>query len=267
MKFESISKLCDSMNVDFDPDRPLDTISCLASAIGTKHPDYYTILMIDEVISQTTGDSAKRNADWSKFSIDCENVDVVMAVSPIGPGTQCFSLTPPQDTAHIFSRQLVEPHRSSFEISKLQRWLRYHSPMHLSSESDIELPAHKLPPGNIPIWISRTEEVTDEEVLKWIKTTDKLGYNIPKEDSQKEEESSISEPTNKKESSIFVLYDKEEKDEETEQWCKKQTPEWKYMEDREAIGIEAKLVIVIDSVDPELVSRARNEIIFVVTRK
>ena len=57
LKFESISKLCDSMNVEFDPDRPLDTISTLALAIGTKHPDYYTILMIDEVISNTTNES------------------------------------------------------------------------------------------------------------------------------------------------------------------------------------------------------------------
>ena len=125
---------------------------------------------------------------------------------------------------------------------------------HLSLSNDQELPADMLPRGRVPIWLQRTEEVTDVQILEKVKE-----YHVHSDET------------------VTVMYEKHNDDVKT--WCEEQgwrNPEvpaddrvrkWRYLDRNTVYGIEDMVAIIIsDIVDTEAISMARNMVVMVTTR-
>ena len=104
-------------------------------------------------------------------------------------------------------------------------------------------PPDQLPSGRMPVWIERSEEVTDVEVLEKVKR-----------DHVKDGER------------VMVVYEADDETPETREWCRRQKPAWRYVESLNITGSEDQ-VAVVTSKEPnnEHYSRARNGLVVVST--
>ena len=114
----------------------------------------------------------------------------------------------------------------------------------MSPTDDHVLPDDVLPPGPLPLWLERTEEVEDREVLARVK-----------QDMMEE---------GKK---VVLLYHKDDGvSYDVTQFCRQSG--WQCYEWQNYVGCEADTVIIMGKavINSEAVSRARNKLIFISTR-
>ena len=151
-------------------------------------------------------------------------------------------IAPPTDRSTV-SHKLTTRHRNCEEIQTLTRFIEQHGDKFITTETEPLLPSDQLPSGRVPVWIERSEEVTDVEVLEKVKR-----------DHVKEGER------------IMVVYEDHKDVTETRDWCSGQQPAWRYVARADIQGSEDQVVVVIHTeIDAEPYSRARNGLISVST--
>ena len=123
---------------------------------------------------------------------------------------------------------------------------------YLSPSDDHQLDADHLPTGHLPVWIQRTGQVTDVQVLERVKSDYLLGDNT-----------------------VTVLYYYNNRNDETAAWCEAQGKvgpdqsgrnKWRYVNMVEMRGSEDKYIVVMDRISYEHISRGRNRMVLVTTR-
>ena len=111
--------------------------------------------------------------------------------------------------------------------------------------SDTELPSSHLPPGQLPVWISRTEEVEEVEEVEVLEMV-KMKYLGTYE-------------------GLTVMYDSDKHGQITADYG--QQNGWRYMDRNSMRGSEDQCVIYItDTMKHENISRGRNTLIIITTR-
>ena len=117
---------------------------------------------------------------------------------------------------------------------------------YIDMSSDQELDPNQLPRGHTPIWIQPPEDATDIEMMERVlKIPELKQYN----------------------NNVTVLYhDDQNNDEEVMKKCSKIG--WKYIENRNIIGVEDQVVIVFNtSLYPETITRGINLLIIVTNKR
>ena len=56
--------------------------------------------------------------------------------------------------------------------------IKHFGSTYISTSEDHELPPHCLPPGGKPVWVERTQEGGDTEVLEYVKTIVTVGHSV-----------------------------------------------------------------------------------------
>ena len=111
--------------------------------------------------------------------------------------------------------------------------------------SDTELPSSHLPPGQLPVWISRTEEVEEVEEVEVLEMVKMKYLGIHK--------------------GVTVMYEPDKHDQNTEDYC--QQYGWRDVMSAIMFGSEDQCVIYInDIMTLEFISRGRNTL-FIITRR
>ena len=212
--------------------------------ITITYKDFHNILMLDEVMSFKENDNVEM-ADWSDLDTFRPNIDFMIALSAQGVKfDDKFLVIPPKDpTDNTLCQRLLTRHRNGYEISILLELLKHYPRVsYLDPDQDMELEAEKLPNSRIPIWYQRGEDVFDKEILEKIKAD----CIYPHE-------------------TVILTYDQDQPiSDSSKNWCLSNN--WKCTENMDITGCEAQCVVIFEC-NPlfELVSRARNQIIFVST--
>ena len=101
-------------------------------------------------------------------------INVLMAVNPAGYNlTKLVEIMSPLGS-NVFNKQLFTRHRNSYQIAMvlahINKFYKYRNIGYkcLGAENDTPLDASNLPSGPLPIWIQRSQETTDEEVLEYL---------------------------------------------------------------------------------------------------
>ena len=133
------------------------------------HGQKQYIILIDEIIV---------NYDCFDFSIlqlIYSFINVLMAVNPAAFSlTKPFEITSPPGS-NVLAKHLITRHRNSFQIAVLlahiNKFLKDSDFPYkcLDTANDKPLDATKLPSGPLTIWIQRSEEASDENVLQYLK--------------------------------------------------------------------------------------------------
>ena len=149
----------------YDGTHPQATVQAVLDKLShSNDSDVVTILLIDEVFAagkEVTND----NPDWSELRTS-DNTNYVIAIRPLDPSIKkLFTVTPPRDKTTLSTR-LLTPYRNSGNIRRLVKYYINHGGnQFLSPDCDSDLPDTVLPPGPLPVWIERTGEVEDSQVL------------------------------------------------------------------------------------------------------
>ena len=132
---------------------------------GKKH----IIILLDEV--QVDLDCI----DFSELRLDYPFITIIIAVNPAGYQlTQEVVIKPPSGK-NVLAVQLKSKHRNSYQIAVLIAHINkfYNDTGRpykcLDSSNDKPLDPSNLPIGLLPIWVQRSPEMTDEQVLKYLK--------------------------------------------------------------------------------------------------
>ena len=135
----------------------------------------HTILLVDEVQPMTRNERdlkfelGSTKADWSSFT-SREGVDFIIALSATNYNNKNtkYKVVPPTDSRTL-SKRLTTPHRNCKEIETFFKYYVHHHGSDYLSGIEKEKEAEYLPPGRMPIWVQRGREVSDEEVLEFVK--------------------------------------------------------------------------------------------------
>ena len=247
--FLGLWELCKALNVETDASHPQLLINYLMYKLSIENQNKHTLLVMDEVISSSSKNEIQGNDDsnWSMLSTTTLNLDFLLALNPQGLEGGHYEIQPPQSVTTI-SRQLVQKHRNCFEIGRFITYINYHTGKTvLSPKSDMlyqQPMPEELPTGQVPIWIEKSEEVNDINVLDMIKQR-----HI--------------DPTRK----VTLLYDFDRVPgvDELKTWCENNT--WRCMADTMFTGCEDSIIVLLDaSIRNENISRGRNCLIVITTR-
>ena len=105
--------------------------------------------------------------------------------------------------------------------------------------------SNRATPGRMPIWVERSREVSDEEVLEFV------NENYVDDEAKQ---------------SFTVIHDYDYPTPEAEKWCSEH--QWRYLKWSEIYGSEDQGVILLDvMLFPEQISRGRNLLVIVTTRR
>ena len=107
-------------------------------------------------------------------------------------------------------------------------------------EDDVPLKAEELPGGFTPLWLDVPQDTTHLEILTRLSQLTEIGNK-----------------------SVTVLYRSAEKDEAAEQECERLN--WNYRDFGQMYGCEDEVIIVIDALYPESISRPHNLLVLVTT--
>ena len=101
-----------------------------------------------------------------------------------------------------------------------------------------------LPPGQLPVWVERSWEVTDSQVFDFIKEKHLADAKL----------------------SVTVLHHYYDPSANAEEWCGEHG--WRFLEEHKINGSEDQVVVIMDGLPmlPEYISRARNLQVIVSTR-
>ena len=168
----------------------------------------------------------------------------ILAIRPDSATPSLHFVTPPTSSDTI-AKRLPTPHRNSASIQQYLRYrIQHDGSRYLSPTDDHVLPDDVLPPGPLPLWLERTEEVEDREVLARVK------QDIMEEGKK-----------------VVLLYDRDDGvSDDVTQFCRQSG--WQCYHINDYIGCEADTVIIMGEAVGyrEAVSRARNKLILISTR-
>ena len=192
--------------------------------------------------------------DWSDITT-ADNVIWILSVNPVSDSDEMINLSPPVSDK-VLSTKLVRGHRncleirsvviSSFYISyqlqnrQFSTWLvsHYQKKRYISLEDDVPVEGDELPQGSTPIWIDVPPHTTHLEILK-----------------------EVEQLTSSR--SVTVLYDECERDTGAVDFCHKK--KWNYRDWGEMFGCEDEVIIAIDCLYTETITRPHNLLVMVTT--
>ena len=132
------------------------------------------IILLDEILVNNDG------MDFSEVQLIYSLINILMAVNPAG-----FYLTKTVEITslsgnNVLPKQLFTRHRNSFQIAVLlahiNKFYKERETLNLGAKykcldavNDKPLDDSDLPSGPLPIWIQRSQDATDEEVLEYMK--------------------------------------------------------------------------------------------------
>ena len=127
------------------------------------------IILLDEVILNNDG------MDFSELQLISSFINVLIAINPAGYYlTKPVQITSPSGS-NVLARQLFTRHRNSIQIAVLlahaNKFYRDTNDAYkcLDVSNDKPLDTFNLPSGPLPIWIQRSLDATDEEVMLYLK--------------------------------------------------------------------------------------------------
>lgn len=205
---------------------------------GKKH----IIILFDEVIINHDC------FDFSGLRLNYPFISIIIAVNPAGVFlTKDVEITPPSWN-NILAVQLKTKHRNSYKIALLIVHInKFYNEENedykcLDSTNDKLLDPFTLPSGPLPIWVQRSPEITNIQILVHIKA------NILREASD-----------------ITLVYsDETPLSSELESWLENE--KWKFLDFYDIIGSETEvLVVFIENIGAsmEVFTRARKQLIIV----
>ena len=241
--FINLDDLAKELGIRIDLQNPQSMIQTFLSYLSAQRPlpsSSHTIFLVDEVDPRSYEEKDAGKANWSSLQAT-DGVDFIIALSTFSGSKALLKVTPPTDK-RILCQRLTTPHRNCAQISNFLKFFVQHiGGIYLSGTEDDKLAEH-LPKGRLPIWVERSREVTDVQILEFIYE------NYVAEDSL----------------SVTVLYS-DDPSSEAGEWCSAHG--WKYLEGKHIIGSEDQCVVLLDSaLVPELISRGRNLLVTVTKR-
>ena len=232
----------------FDKNHPQTTINNVMSSISKKYPDIHNILLVDEVVSVNEDSAAKSLCVWSNMNLSITNVDFLVALNPQGVKFKSkFRVVPPKNN-NTLSQQLIYKHRNSFECDTIvEHFKSLPNTSYLDTNNDLKTEQSSLPIGRIPIWIDEIIELPIETIFKCIKEK-----NILEDET------------------VTLIYNKhglrEERKESIEKYCLKNG--WSFQHYSNFFGCEDQIIVLFEcSLLFELISRGRNQVIFITNYK
>ena len=247
VRFVHLVDLATELDVKYNRNHPRATLENILASLSDHHDTdpNHTILVVDEVIPQSDEEEQSGGiADWSYFSSSQDGVDIILALGTFTASRTLHKVKPPSDLQFVCQR-LTKPHRNSKGIQRFMRFFLHHSSCgYLSIEGDQN--SSHLPPGCLPIWIERSREVHDDQVLAFIA-------------------SSYLEKTQKGTVLFKGLGMTSSPTSSAERWCMENG--WRYEEEVLFFGCEDQFLVMIDVLlQPEYITRGRNLLVMVTTR-
>ena len=218
------------------------------NTIANKYANSQNILLIDEVVSVNEMSNNKSLCVWSKMNTAMDNVDFLIALNPQGVRFKNkFRVVPPKNK-NTLSQQLTYKHRNSFECDSIvEHFKSLPNTSYLDTCYDLKMDQSSLPTGRTPLWFEEMTEIAVETIFKCIKNENSLEHET-----------------------VTLLYDKygllNERKEKLEQFCLKNG--WKFYHYSHFFGCEDQVIILFEcSLLFELISRGRNQVIFITNNK
>lgn len=133
---------------------------------GKKH----IIILLDEVMIHYDC------IDFSALQLEYPFMTIIIAVNPAGYELTKEVVIIPPSRKNVLAVQLKAKHRNSYQIAvliahinKFLIGVKDETYKCLDSSNDKPLVPSNLPNGPLPIWVQRSPETTDEQVLKYLK--------------------------------------------------------------------------------------------------
>ena len=236
---------CLDLGFTKDIDHPVRDINKIIKIVSEKDTsNTINIFLFDEVKPM------KENKSWKDFDLSFLdlsrlNIDLLMALNPVSSKFKGFRKgykIIQHKHSNTLACQLYMRHRNNYETAVfVDHWVAYFKSKYgyLDPSNDIPLDPDTLPPGRLPLWIQRSVNVSDQEVLDFIKTE----YVLDNE-------------------TVTIIYGK---------YCKEidiicQQNQWKFINNHDIYGSEDQVIILYDfNPFPEHISRAKKSLIFVTT--
>ena len=285
IEFVTIDDLC--LDIDLKMCYPLKYINkVLETLCKDDTENYKQILMIDEVhlFPVNLFDDPNYNFDLSTIELSMSNIDLLIALNP------SFNIFPDQSIAENFkppnidyefiplptghpntlAKQLYVRHRSNYETAVfadhcLDLWTFFGS--YYDSLND-KLDQNTLSPGREPLWVRREANVSDQEVLDFIKKehildheTVTLIHDVDEICNETKKEHILDDET------VTLIHDDDkENKQKIDEICNENG--WRYVYHKEIFGCEDQVVILFDMMKnfvPEHFTRAKKALIIVTT--
>ena len=129
----------------------------------------HIILLIDEVVINYD------DFDFSLLQLMYPFIHILIAINPAGFSlTKAVKIISPSGS-NVLAVQLMTKHRNSFQIALLlahaNKFFNDEEDSYkcLDASEDNSLESSKLPSGPLPIWIQRSQESSDVEILDYLK--------------------------------------------------------------------------------------------------
>ena len=238
--FYGLGDFCQDFDIEWEPSYPISMINNIIKCLVEISTSFENILlMIDEV---------DPGNDWSTLIQDTNKLDLVISIRPEQPSDDpnsiqdSFFIEPPKnDRSRCFDLQ--KRYRCGAEIVIFLLFYTKHTNDHglLSGNNDTEPLMEKLPEAAHPMWITKSNDVSEISVLETIQN--KISSDV----------------------SVVVTVEDGNINLDTARWCEGKG--WMYLPAYDMIGYEASVVIALDfeSFDLECFGRARNQLFLITT--
>ena len=217
-------------------------------SIAKKYPDSHNIVLIDEVVSINEVLTAKSLCIWSNINTTIDNLDFLVGLNPQGiKFKNKFRVVPPKNK-NTLSQQLIYKHRNSFENDSIvEHFKSLPNTSYLDTNNDLKIEQSSLPTGRIPLWVEEIVEVPIETIFESIK-----GRHIHKQET------------------VTLIYNehglRNERKQSVEKYCLENG--WSLQHYSHFFGCEDQVIILFEcSLLFELISRGRNQVIFITNNK
>ena len=205
---------------------------------GKKH----LIILVDEVIIDHDC------IDFSGLRLHYPFITIIIAINPAGYYLTKEVVIKPPSRKNILAIQLKSKHRNSYQIAVLIAHINkfYQDNVGaykcLGTDNDKPLDPSNLPIGPLPIWLQRSPEMTDEQVLEYLK------------------DNFLQEASN-----VTLVYNTDIPfSSDAELWLEKER--WKVVNFYDMTGSETEVLVAFSEdfyANMELFSRARKQLIIV----
>ena len=214
------------------------------NSIAKKYTNIQNILLIDEVIPVNEVSTAKSLCIWSNINTTITNLDFLIALNPQGIKFKSkFKVVPPKNKRTL-CQQLIYKHRNSFECDTIvEHFKSLPNTSYLDTSNDLKTEQSSLPTGRTPLWVEEIIEIPIETIFKCIQ-----GNYIQEHET------------------VTLIYNehglRDERRKNLEKYCLKN--KWSFQHYSNFFGCEDQVIILFEcSLLFELISRGRNEVIFI----
>ena len=250
-----MAKLAKDLGLNLDFDYSKDAMTKIIKSLSSS--DHLTILLVDELWACHR--RGQVSADWSDLPT-APNVVWILCVNPQGWSDEMPNFRPPSGP-RILSTKLVHGHRNCYQIRsvgilsfyisyelhyrRLSNYILFHIPFWkkktIKMEDDVLLEAEELPEGFTPLWLDVPQDTTHLEILTRLSVLEEIGNK-----------------------SVTVLYwSDDERDRAAADYC--EAMNWSYRDYPQMYGCEDEVIITIDVLTPETISRPHNLLVVVTT--